>query len=106
MAFGFSLGFKLGAQQGRPPKPHDPLPALKAAIEGARLVEARYEGKSLTMEPYAVFETETNVILAAVVLRAEDAALNRWEPQFFDVKKLKNERPLEATFLLLRPRVR
>lgn len=95
-----SLGLGLGLSSANLSRNHhDPLPALKSAILGKKIVAASYEGRALTFEPYALFKTEKETILAAVVLRADDEGLNRWEPQFFDVKKMKGETSLDQTFL-------
>lgn len=63
------------------------------------MVSFRYRGAHVTVEPYAVFKADGAMLLSAVVIRSDNALLNQWGPQSFDVSAITDQETLDAPFL-------
>lgn len=63
------------------------------------MISFRFRGASLTVEPYAVFKTDSATLLSAVVIRSDDVTLNQWGPQSFDVSAITEQQTLDTRFL-------
>lgn len=99
VGIGIGIGLGLGSQRGAPAATQPSSDILCSAIRETRMISFRYRGASLTVEPYAVFKTDSATLLSAVVIRSDDVTLNQWGPQSFDVSAITEQQTLDTRFL-------
>lgn len=99
MPIGLGLGLGLGLHSGTPPPANPSSELFCRAIAETKLVSFKFQGSSVLAEPYAVIRTGKGASLLAVVLRSENAALNKWRPKRFDLKRIKDQEISGETFL-------
>jgi hypothetical protein len=75
-----------------------PADYLREAILLRHRVVAKHDGKSLVMEPYALFRANGITMLHAVVIYSEAKRIRKFKPQDFDSSTMVDVTVTEDTF--------